>query len=85
MALPRSIYDREYDKFVEVADETAVRVKIVSGTELAIGVDYDRIDVTYPTATTEQYDYTLAASSVLTIEVTYATFAKKDITSVAVI
>lgn len=57
----------------------------VSGKELAIGIDYDRIDATYPTTTTENYVYSKDSNTVLTILVTYLTAAKKDISTVEVL
>ena len=57
----------------------------VSGKDLAIGVDYDRIDATYPTTTTEQYVYSKDTNIILTIEVTYVTSAKKEFLSVEVL
>jgi len=57
----------------------------VAGKDLSIGVDYDRIDATYPTTSSEQYVYSKNAINVLTIKVTYITAAKKDLLSVEVI
>ena len=54
----------------------------VAGKELVLGQDYDKIDVTYPTATTEVYTYSLSAATILTIRVTYSTSAKEILTTV---
>ena len=54
----------------------------VTGKELALGVDYDRIDVTYPLPTQEVFTYTKLAASVLVIQVNYVASNKKDILSV---
>lgn len=54
----------------------------VSGKAFALGVDYDVIDITYPTTTTEVFTYTLNTVTVRTIRLTYATAAKKDLTKV---
>lgn len=53
--------------------------------DLVLGSDYDRIDATYPTTTTEVYTYTLASVTVLAIRVTYQTASKKNLLSVEVI
>ena len=44
--------------------------------------EFDEIAVTYPTTTTEVYDYLLSSTSIGTVTVTYATSSKKDITNV---
>lgn len=54
----------------------------VAGKELVLGQDYDKIDVTYPTATTEVYTYSLSAVTIFTIRVTYSTSAKEILTTV---
>lgn len=56
----------------------------VTTKDLVLGVDYDRIDVTYPSSSQEVYTYKLSASTVRTVEVNYLTAAKKDITSVII-
>jgi len=56
----------------------------VATKDLVLGVDYDRIDVTYPISTQEIYDYKLSTSTVRVVEVNYLTAAKKDITSVII-
>ena len=64
-----TIKDLEKRKFVESITrpgEPAVDI-VVGNNPLIIGKDYDKIDVTYPTAVTEEYDYSLSASSVFTI------------------
>lgn len=57
----------------------------ISGKELVIGQDYDRIDATYPTSLTERYEYSKDSSTVFIILITYLSAAKKDISSVEVI
>lgn len=57
----------------------------VAGKELAINVDYDRIEVTYPSTTQELYTYKLNGNTILNIEVNYATAAKKDLILVRVV
>lgn len=78
----QSIKDREYKKFRDRKDGTAVAVLTQ---DLVLGEDYDRIDATYPTSTTEQYAYSNGATLVLTVEVTYLSASKKDIQSVVVL
>lgn len=43
---------------------------------------YDRINVTYPSATQEVYTYVLSGDDIGTVTVNYNTSAKKDIVSV---
>jgi hypothetical protein len=57
----------------------------VAGKELVIGVDYDTLDVTYPTTTTEQYSYKLNAVEVFLIEVTYVASDKEQLLKVEVL
>lgn len=54
----------------------------VSGKSIALGIDYDVIDITYPTSTTEIFTYSLATVEVRVIKITYASAAKKDLTKV---
>lgn len=85
--IEQSIKDREFRKFRESSDrvgEPAVDV-VVGNNPLAIGKDYDKIDVTYPTATTEVYDYLLSGSSVFTVRVTYSNSSKENIVTIEVI
>lgn len=80
MSLPSSIRDREQDKFTENRNgKTSVRT--VSNA-LIQGVDYDRIDINYPTNKTEEHVYTLIGVIIQTITLEYLTNAKKDLISV---
>ncbi len=54
----------------------------VSGKDLIIGVDYDKIDATYPSNTEELFTYSLSAATVLTIKVTYTNSSKTDLLTV---
>lgn len=88
MAKSTSREQNEFSKFVDspTRSTNAAAVEVVlggdqSGNTGPFGV-YDEIAVTYPTTTTEVYDYKLATVSLGTITVTYATSAKKDITGV---
>lgn len=49
---------------------------------LTPGVDYDEIDVTYPTTTQEIFTYTLSAVSVRTVTIDYTDACKEDILKV---
>ena len=51
---------------------------------LVMGVDYDLITYTYPTTSSEKIVYTLGASVVRTIDITYLTANKTDISSVSI-
>jgi len=54
----------------------------VDSNVLVQGEDYDRIDVTYPTTSSEVFTYSLLSSNVQVITITYITSSKKDILSV---
>ncbi len=56
-------------------------LKVLAG-DLVLGRDYDRIDATYPTSSTEVFTYSLDGSTVLALEITYTTSSKRDILSV---
>jgi hypothetical protein len=49
---------------------------------LTPGVDYDEIDITYPTTTQELFTYTLSAVSVRTVTIDYTDACKEDILKV---
>ena len=99
MALPRSFRDRDLKKFVETEQgETAVRVVFakesggsvdtlpVEVINLApqLGVDYDRIDVTYPSGSSELYSYSFQGSPTISVAVAYTDSTKENLTSVVV-
>ena len=65
---------------VEVSNDNPINVI----GQLVFGTDYDRIDVSYPSATQEVYAYTLAGAAVRTIEVNYQTSQKENLISVVV-
>ena len=78
-----NIHDREFDKFFEIGGETAVRVG-ATGSVIS-GIPFDAIGVTYPTSTTEVFEYYvggLAGDLQATVVVTYLTSDKIDISSV---
>lgn len=57
----------------------------VSGKDLALGVDYDKIDASYPTTASERYDYKKSSVIIRTVLVTYQSASKKDLLSVEVL
>ena len=74
---------REQDKFQETqAGETSVRVTPVDA-GLVAGKDYNSISVGYPNDTTETYTYSLDASQVAVVTVTYVDNTKCEILTVA--
>ena len=78
--MTRSFVNNNRDvKVKNSSGDTSFRV--VTG-ELVLGVDYDKIDVTYPSGTVEEYAYSLVGTLVTTIRVTYLTAAKRDLLSV---
>ena len=52
---------------------------------LVIAQDYDTIDVTYPSSTTERFSYKLDATEVLLLELTYTAASKNDLLKVEVL
>ena len=45
---------------------------------MVMGVNFDDLQTTYPTTTTEEYEYLLATVTVKTIEVTYTDATKEN-------
>ena len=90
MAIPSHYLDREKQSFVECPDGSGnpVRATKVCNTDelssgnILYGIEFDSISATYPTTTSEVYTYTLSASIVATITVTYTDTTKCFITSV---
>jgi hypothetical protein len=81
MALEGSINDREKNKFRDAGNNlTKVAVSIESSSLLA-GYSFDKVTATYPTASTEQYEYTLASVLQATILITYTDSSKMVFTS----
>ena len=91
MALKNTISSREYEKFEENADDggTDVRVVLKSPVEVEVsgggnilsGIEYDEVQATYPTGTTEVYTYKLSTVTVAVVTVTYTDATKSNITS----
>lgn len=63
---------------VEVRNDDPIQVIC----DLVLGRDYDTIDVTYPSTSVEVYTYTLSASPVQVIQVTYTNSTKENILKV---
>lgn len=76
----KSYVDSPTRNFPNTAQEV-----VIGERPLIIGIDYDRIDVTYPSNTTELYTYSLAAVTIREILITYLAAVKRDITSVEVV
>ena len=75
-----SIKDLEYKKFKNPeSQEPEVRVSSIDGYNLG---EYDELQVTYPTATTEVFTYKLSTITIGTVTITYTATNKKDIESV---
>lgn len=94
MAMPGSIQDRNYAKFVETASgETAVRVlddHVKSGLSgsLLQGVVYDYGSVAYPVNTTEVYTFRNGGASgtiVATITLIYTSSSKQNLSTFEVV
>ena len=87
MAFSPATRDRERDKFLEhPSGETSVRVFTSGGTGSVVdGVIFDSIQVTYPNATTEVFEYYeggLAGTLNATVTVTYTDATKEDVSTV---
>lgn len=59
------------------------RLRVATG-ELTAGKDYDRVDVTYPSAAVEVFTFSLSAVVVRVVTITYTSSSKKDLLSVVV-
>ena len=82
MALSPNINSREMAKFRDGGSETLSRVAVTTegDTGLIQGIEYDDIQVTYPTTLTENYAYYLDTVLQATIEITYSDTAKRVLT-----
>lgn len=87
MSIPCNVKDLELNKFVEMPDgsgQVAVRTTEI-GDSLLAGVEYDAIQASYPSTTSEVFEYYtggLAGTLVATITVTYISSSKEDISTV---
>jgi hypothetical protein len=79
MALSTNINSLEKAKFRDAGDESRSRVAVVQegDTGLIQGIEYDDIQVEYPSALIENYLYYKEAVLQATIEITYQDSAKK--------
>ena len=82
-----SLQDRDRSSFTDDGSTGVARkVKITNPSDIAGGLipgtDFDTINVTYPTTTTEAYSYELSAVVVQTVTITYIDECKLDIVSV---
>lgn len=80
MALPDQLNDREKQKFRESPAGTKVAVTMEGDSGLLQGVEYDDIQVTYPTGQTEVYTFLKDGVQVAQIEVTYSSSSKHELT-----
>lgn len=91
MALPGNIQEREFNKFEENAEDggTDVRVTLKSPVEVEVqpggnimsGIEYNEVQVTYPTSTTEVFTYKKATITVAVVTATYTDTTKRDVQS----
>ena len=77
MSLTPSKTDREYTKFRDAGQGLTKIATVIEGdTGLIEGVQYDDIQASYPTASTENYSYYLDTILQATIEVSYTDSTK---------
>ena len=77
--MPAGIKDLEYKKFIKPeSQEPIVRTSAVDGFNLS---EYDEVQVTYPTSTTEVFTFKLSASTIAIITLTYTNSSKNDLQS----
>lgn len=84
MTLPGSSRDREYQKFRDGDDGTAVAI-VPAGNSLNVetaGIQWDEIVTTFPSSAVELFTYKLLGVTVQTVTVTYESGAKKTPISV---
>lgn len=77
MPMPSSFRDRDQAKFRDaIGDKSKVAVTIEGDTGLLENIQYDDIQATYPTSTTEVYSYYLGSVLQASIEVSYTNSSK---------
>lgn len=69
-----TVKDNEANKFR--GDATSPKVAVTLENGLLSGLSYDDIQVTYPTSSTENYNYYLLTNLIATVEVTYTDATK---------
>lgn len=86
--LSQNTRDNEQNKFCE-NDQGEVAVRVCGDVNIAgdliFGIDYNKIDVTYPNDTTEIITYTLNTATIRTLEVIYTDSTKCNLESVEII
>lgn len=84
MPLPNSIDDKQHQSFVQTPDDKTAR-RVYSDYPFPVnpaGVDYDTINATYPTNTTEIYEYLKDSVLLLRLTVIYTAANKNTLLSV---
>lgn len=79
MALNENINNLEKDKFKDVNGLTTVNVNPITG--LSVG-EYDEVQATYPSSTTEVFTFKYDTSTIAVVTLTYSDASKRDLTSV---
>ena len=75
-----NVKDREFDKFRSSPNNLSkVAVSVEGDSGLLQGVEYNDIQVTYPTNETENYTYYYDTVIQAVIEVTYTNLSKQDL------
>jgi hypothetical protein len=62
-------------------DESKKALRVSPIGSLLSSIDFDKVTATYPTTTTELFDYTLMGVTVAQILVTYTDASKSDLSS----
>ena len=75
-----NVKDREFDKFRSSPNNLSkIAVSVEGDSGLLQGVEYNDIQVTYPTNETENYTYYYGAAIQAVIEVTYTNLSKQEL------
>ena len=91
MAISRVTQDNEQKKFeenaidggvdVRVALKSPIEVETQPGGNIMSGIEYDEVQVTFPTSTTEVYTYKEATITVAVVTATYTDSTKRNVQS----
>jgi hypothetical protein len=91
MAFSKNTEDNEQKKFeenaldggtdVRVTLKSPVEVEVQPGGSLLSGIEYDEVQVTYPTTSTENYEYKESTITVANVLVTYTDITKRNVQS----
>lgn len=68
----------------QISDKELDRLR-VDDKKFTLGIDYDRIDITYPNNVSERFEFSLNSEVVRTVLVTYLSAVKRDISTVEVL